>query len=202
MNITSKDTVQVSKGAITTDGEPSQNAQLSATPATHADLAPGYELEYKALRDEVLKRIEFVFQTTTFIMIVAGTFLSVGTQAHIPSVVLLIYPLLAFFLFLHWAYHIDLVLQTGRYIRENIEGVVPGLGWERFLHNTRKTAAGSPLGSIPTAMLILVTQCLAIGLALLKLNTTVIESIMLAVSILSVVATVILAWFVERRLKR
>ncbi|HEY0071757.1 MAG TPA: hypothetical protein VGE04_17475 [Chloroflexia bacterium] len=177
-----------------------QNNNIGMAENTY--LAPGYELEYKALRDEILKRIEFVYQTVTIILIVAGTFLSVGTQPGIPSVLLLIYPVLAFSILINWAYHIDLILQTGRYIRENIENAVPGLGWETYQYTTRKTASGSVLGSLPMGMLVLVTQCLATGLALLKLGTTPIEIIMLVVSLLSIAATAKLTWFVEQKMKR
>ncbi|HVG00546.1 MAG TPA: hypothetical protein VND68_11960 [Chloroflexia bacterium] len=170
--------------------------------AENTNVAPGYELEYKALRDEIIKRIEFIYQTVTIILIVAGTFLSVGTQPTIPSVVLLIYPVLAFLILVNWAYQIDLILQTGRYIRENIERVIPGLGWETYQYTVKKTAAGSPLGSIPTGMLVLATQCLATILALLKLSTTPIEVVMLAISLISIGATVVLTWFVEKKMRR
>lgn len=61
--------------------------------------------EYKALRDEIVKRIEFRYQIINLILIVAGTFLTVGVQASIPASVLLVYPILALFLISGWAHN-------------------------------------------------------------------------------------------------
>jgi hypothetical protein len=168
----------------------------------NGQLSPGYELEYNALRSEILKRIEFNYQIMTFILIVAGTFLSIGTQTGMSSVVLLIYPILAFFLYVQSAYHLDVIIQVGRYIRQNIECSVPGLHWETYLFETKKSHALSPLGNIPAGAIVLVTQVLAVCLAVPKFDSTLIENIMLVVSVVSIIATIVLVWFIETRMKR
>lgn len=54
--------------------------------------------KYKALRDEIVKRLEFRYQIINLTLVVAGTFLTIGVQANMPASVLLVYPLLASFL--------------------------------------------------------------------------------------------------------
>ena len=156
--------------------------------------------EYKALRDEIVKRLEFRYQIINLTLIVAGTFLTIGVQANMPASVLLVYPLLASFLIAAWAYNGVATLRIARYIRESIEQKVAGLEWETFL---KEQAPQLPrpygfLGTISTTGLVLTTQLLTIALALLKGNFTIIETILFACSIGSVIFTLFLLRYTTR----
>lgn len=87
--------------------------------------------EYAALRAEILKRIELQHQLLSLTLVVFGTILSFGLQVHSSSIVLL-YPVLAFFLSSSWTYHGRAVRAIVVYIRDQIEAKILGnnLGWE------------------------------------------------------------------------
>jgi len=142
--------------------------------------------EYKALRAEILKRIEFRYQIINFVLIVSGTFLSVGSQPTISASVLLVYPLLAMFLTFGWVHNGVIIIQTGRYIQENIENRLPSLRWET---DHFKKYPFKRFGRFSTSGLILTTQLLAIALASIKSQFTQMDIFLFAISILSIVST-------------
>lgn len=156
--------------------------------------------EYNALRDEILKRLEFRYQTINLTLIVAGTFLTVGVQANTPPSVLLVYPLLASFLVAAWAYNGAASLRIAQYIRESIEPEVAGLGWETSLKEQapRLHRAYGLLGTVSTSGLTLTTQLLAIALALLKGDLAPIETVLLACAVAAVLSTLFILRYVTR----
>ncbi|MBV6452204.1 MAG: hypothetical protein MHPDNHAH_02959 [Anaerolineales bacterium] len=143
--------------------------------------------EYKALRAEIIKRIEIRYQVINYLLIVSGTFLSVGIQPTISPSILLIYPLLAMFLAYSWAHNGLVIRQIGRYIKENIEQKHPSIQWESS-HN--KDYPFTRLGRISTSGLVLITQVLAIALGIIKLEFTLIESVLLILSVSSILLTI------------
>jgi len=156
--------------------------------------------EYGALRDEIVKRLEFRYQIINLDLVVAGTFLTVGVQANMPASVLLVYPVLASFLIAAWAYNGAATLRIAQYIRESIEPRAAGLGWETYL---RGQAPQLPrpyglLGPISTAGLVLTTQLLAIILALLKGNFATVEVVLTACSVAAVVFTLLVLRYATR----
>lgn len=50
--------------------------------------------EFNALNNEIVKRLEIQYQFIALTLIVAGTFLSLGSQANTTPVVLLVYPII------------------------------------------------------------------------------------------------------------
>lgn len=89
--------------------------------------------EYKALRDEIVKRIELQYQFMYLALIVLGTTLGLGLQARASSLVL-IYPLIAPFLAVAWVFNDYMIRLLGKCIKVRIEsGVGKGnMGWEHF----------------------------------------------------------------------
>src|SRR5689334_19293985 len=67
--------------------------------------------EYNALRSTVIKRLEFRYQILNLILIVAGTFLTIGLQKDNPSSILLVYPILALFLTAIWTHNGIIIAQ-------------------------------------------------------------------------------------------
>jgi hypothetical protein len=148
------------------------------------------EQEYAALRDEVLKRLEFRNQMLSVLLVVAGTFISVGTQAEVSATVLLVYPLLALFLISSWIHNGRALVLIGRYLREEVEKRHSGLGWEKYLKRPQiaKSAYGH-FNNFAMAGLALTTQALATGLATTKLTGNTMENILLVVSLVSTAVT-------------
>jgi hypothetical protein len=96
-------------------------------------------VEYKALRDEILKRIEMRQNILSITLALAAAFLSAGILQRnqsdfIGPSVAFIYPPIAACLALGWAQIDHRIRDIGIYIRDNIEKNTPGLGWEIYLH--------------------------------------------------------------------
>src|SRR5579871_3179802 len=88
--------------------------------------------EYKALRDEMLNRINFRYQLLNLTLIIAGTLLAAGVHADVSAAVLLIYPLLAAFLAAGWVHNGNTIVPLSQYIRDELEAKYSGLGWETY----------------------------------------------------------------------
>lgn len=152
--------------------------------------------EYKALRNEILKRIEFRYQLINIILVVSGTFLSVGVQPNVSVSILLVYPILALFLISGWAYNGVVLKRIGTYIRENLETNLVELRWESYLKE-RKTLLNfsnpfSFLGPLSTSGLVLTTQVLAVVIALLKFKFIATEIVFLICSLVAIILTIII----------
>src|SRR5215218_1606799 len=88
------------------------------------------EIEYASLREESLRRVEGRQQTLSIAMTLAGAFLGIGWGSG--SVALLIYPPLAALLAASWAQNEIRIGHINGYIRDHLEGTIPGLGYERY----------------------------------------------------------------------
>jgi hypothetical protein len=152
--------------------------------------------EYQALRNEILKRLEFRYQLINIIVVVSGTFLSVGIQPNVPTSVLLVYPILALFLISGWVYNGVILTQIGKYIRENIEINIVEFKWESYLKERKtKLNFSNPfgfLGILSTSGLALTTQFLAVGIALLKFKFIPTDIVLLICSFVAIILTLII----------
>jgi hypothetical protein len=148
--------------------------------------------EYNALRDEIIKRLEFRFQILNLIVIVSGTFLTVGVQETVPAAVILIYPSLALFLVISWVHNSFVLKQIGKYIRDHIETRISGFSWET------SGVIDYHFGfwnSISMTGMTLTTQLLAVIIASLKGNFGTIEVFLLVCSFISIGITLFLLVF-------
>lgn len=78
------------------------------------------EAEYKALRDEIVKRIELRQHIVIAAVTIAGVFLGIGVQWN-NTMVVMIYPFIAAFLAVAWAHHDIDIGKLGKFIRVNME---------------------------------------------------------------------------------
>ncbi len=155
--------------------------------------------EYQALREEILKRVELRYQLLNILMTAAAGFLAFGSQEQIPSTVLLVYPLMALFLTAGWVHNGHTIEHIAGYLREQMEQVVPGLHWETYVEQRiHRKSPFRQLGTVATSGLVLTTQLLAIGLALLKFTWTEIEVVLWVASVLAFILTFILFGFTLR----
>jgi len=155
--------------------------------------------EYASLRNEILRRIDIRHQIVSLHLVVAGTFLTVGAQPDIPAVVLLVYPVLTMFIAASWARNDSRIKYIGAYIRDYVELLTKNVLWET--HRLEKAAKPgflwlSRLRIFSTMGLFLVTQILALGLAVSKLVYSPEEIVLL---VLDVVAIVITTYFMLLR---
>ena len=104
------------------------------TDASMAALPIGLDLEYKALRDEILLRINLRQQLTWYALTLSGVLVGFGIQS--PRVAL-VYPPLAFFLALAWMHNDQRVQNLSTYVRKHLEKHFVTAGWETLLKERR-----------------------------------------------------------------
>lgn len=151
--------------------------------------------EYKALRDEILKRKETQHQFASFALIALSTVIAFGLQTKNATLILL-YPILAMFLAIAWANQDRSVMLIGAYIRSRIEPKVgkDNMGWEHFVYayySKAEKRVGS-LNILAMRGIFLATELLAIfvGLSIVAFNTIIV--LIFAADIVSILMTIIL----------
>jgi hypothetical protein len=151
--------------------------------------------EYKALRDEILKRKETQHQFASFALIALSTVIAFGLQTKNATLILL-YPILAMFLAIAWANQDRSVMLIAAYIRSRIEPKVgeDNMGWEHFVyayHSKAEKRVGS-LNILAMRGIFLATGLLAmvVGLSIATFSTTI--ALIFAVDIVSILITIII----------
>jgi hypothetical protein len=152
----------------------------------------GIQMEYKALRDESLKRIELRQQLATITLTLAGVFLGVGLNTN---QVALLYPPLATFLAFGWSQNDIRIRDIGVFIREHYESTIPGLQWETFLAKQRQTEKSPSTTWLRKVVLshggiFLFSQIMAIGIGLSKFSFTPVEQVLLGIDLVFVIPVV------------
>jgi len=156
----------------------------------------GFEVEYRALRDESLKRIELRQQTVSIALTIAGVFLGVGIGTR---AVALVYPPLAFALAIGWLQNDLRIKEIGDYIRLNLESRTPNLHWETTMHARRTDRPYWRAVVMSHAGAILMAQVIAIGVGVSTIYGSPIEAgeiALLVVDVLSALA--VLLWIIPK----
>ena len=124
--------------------------------------------EYRELRGEILKRSELQHQLISIALVAFGALAAVGLR-DTPAA-LLAYPMLVLFLSMAWSYHDIQIAQLGIYIRYRIEERLIGgnLGWEHARLSDRASRQIGSLVKAATRGILWGSECLAVGLYLLK----------------------------------
>ena len=141
--------------------------------------------EYVSLREEILKRMDIRNHLLTFTLIVSGAILSYGSTPNASILVLLIYPILAFFLALGWMHSDVRAGEIGRYIKTNIECKLNGIGWENYISEIKakqkeqKKTFFIKATEISASGVFLVTEIVSIVLAIPKMKTLLQDPILL-----------------------
>ena len=157
------------------------------------------EVEYKSLREEVLKRIESRQQTISVALTLAGAFLGLGWNAG--AVVILIYPLIALLLAVGWAQNEVFIMQINAYIRDHLEGEQSGLGWQRFSKQgmSELRVFGWPLEILAIGGIFILTQIMAVGLGSFRFTNSLPEWLLMILALAAIVAMVMLLGYMRRR---
>jgi hypothetical protein len=158
----------------------------------------GAEMEYSALRDEMLRRVDQRQQVLSVTLTLAGAFLGIGWGSG--SVALLIYPPLAALLAAAWSQNEVQISRINLYIREQIEGVIPGLGYGRFNReqNMRSRLGAWPVDILAIGGVFLVTQLMAVGLSMFHFGGALVEWLLIGLAIVSIIGLVRLLDYVRR----
>jgi hypothetical protein len=149
--------------------------------------------EYNTLRDETLKRVEFRNQISTYTLTFAAGMFTLGLGRDAYREALLVYPIIAFFFSVSFAYNSLMLIEIGAYIR-TLEGVSLGRsGWAAHLKD--RYSLIEPFEVVATSGLFLGTQALAIGLFLRGVPQaqprSPLDSVLVSVSVAAFVLTVL-----------
>jgi hypothetical protein len=158
--------------------------------------------EYTALRDEIIKRQETRFQLVSLTLIIAGTIFSFGTKDDISVIVLLIYPILGFFLALISVHNQMSLAEISRYLKEKIEDKLLSMGWEK---NIRQLQSNNPKNfftrtkKIPVWGVFIVTEIVAFFLAIPRIDFKNAVDLIQELLLLSIdIAAIILTTYIFR----
>ncbi len=156
------------------------------------------QMEYNTLREEMIKRIDSRQQMVSITLTLAGAFLGIGWGGG--PVVMLIYPLIALCLAVGWAQNEIRISQIGQYIRERLEGALPGLGWEAYRQHRQNSAGMWFIRMFSVGGIFLVTQVMALSLSVFqKWQNGILEWALAGVDIFAVVITLALLEVVRRQ---
>ncbi|MGI0493006.1 hypothetical protein ACN4EG_14585 [Alkalinema pantanalense CENA528] len=158
------------------------------SPSNDIDSATFALNEFNALNNEIVKRLEIQYQFIALALIVAGTFLSLGSQTNTTPVVLLVYPIITLFLAVGWQQNAIVIRQLGLYIRDRIESRVAGGGWENY-RKSMSPIFQRNLATLFTRGTFIGTQVVAIIIALPRLKFSGLEIVMLAIDVIAVMIT-------------
>lgn len=157
------------------------------------------EMEYVALREELLGRIAARQQVLSITLTLAGAFLGVGWNTS--AIVMMLYPPMALMLAAGWAQNEIKISQLSSYIRDHLEPQIPGLGWERYTRQ-RSGKSGWTLDILSAAAIFVLTQLVAIGLGYYQTANgfaVLINWVMLGVDVLAVAAMFWLVNYVREK---
>lgn len=159
-------------------------------------------LEYQALREEIVSRIELRSQTIFGVITLAGVLYSFGLS---NSAVAFVYPIISLFLAASWAQNDISIKLTGKYIHDEIEPKLPDLKWQtwRAAYTGKSTLVfGLRLTSLSATGVFIITQAVAllIGFARFQAFST-LEWIAGGLSVAFVVITIGLMSEYRKRIK-
>ncbi|MFN8598268.1 MAG: hypothetical protein U0559_19060 [Anaerolineae bacterium] len=167
-------------------------------------LPPGMEIEYTALRWEILSRIELRNQIMLATLTLAGVMLSFGVN---NSSIAFVFPIIATFLATAWLQHDVRIGELSNYINEHIEDRLPdGMGWENYRASRPRKGTrvfGLRLAVLSAGGVFVVIQIVALFIGFSKFDTfTTAEWIFGIISALFVVLTMGVISTSHRRPKR
>lgn len=159
--------------------------------ADNHPLPAGMEMEYTALRWEILSRIELRNQIMLATLTLAGVMLSFGVS---NASIAFVFPIIATFLATAWLQHDVRVGEISSYIHEHIEHKLPGMGWEGYrAHRSRKSTRllGIRLSVLSAGGVFIVIQGVALFIGFSRFSAlTVPEWIFGAISALFMLLTI------------
>ena len=148
-------------------------------------------VEYKALRDEILRRIVLKHQLFALALIGIGSFLPFSIQiTGIPSIVLT-YPILAMFIATAWYHNEVRIRQTARYVKAIEAKFFKGkIGWEHIRQSEIEGENKFGSHSMWAARGIFIgTQVIALILGWIKTSYPTEDIVLLAIDVVAIIIT-------------
>jgi len=145
------------------------------------------DIQYNAVREEILARIKLRQQLLFFSLALAGALLALLEKL---SIVVFLYPILSMFLSLSWVQNDHRIADIGRYIRKYLED---DSGWETYVHKnrSRKSLSAWRLITLSNIGSIVTAQIVSIGFAF-SFISSVSHRLLFALDIISLIVVIIL----------
>jgi len=155
--------------------------------------------EYKALRDEILRRLDYRYQIINFALVTVTAILAVGLQQIGSQTVLLIYPLLGTFFANAWADNILAIVCLAAYIKDKYEDQRKGygIGWETYLAEEHPIPGYAPgkLGHFYSVGIFVATEAITLGLGITRNTGKPEELILIGLGLIAFVYTAYLMFY-------
>lgn len=164
-------------------------------------ISPGLEMQYRAVKDEILKRIELRHQIIVLCLRIAGIILGLGIT---NAAVALTYAPLATFLAAGWVHNNLRIRQLSRYVSSHIESALPGGGWDtyRIKIDAETHFFGWSLEILSASGLFVITEMITIVIGVVNFKYTPSEWFLLVVDIISFIWLVALIIDYRRQHRR
>jgi hypothetical protein len=148
--------------------------------------------QFEALREEILKDMDAQNQLIGLTLLIAGTFLSLGTQQSVAESTLMVYPLLAVFLAALWSDKQVGIVRIGTYIRDRFDSYVDEQWrWETYVAKVYQNMRTSR-NVWGVRGLFMVTQTLALVLALTRFHSTLVDEVGAGIDLIAIGVTFML----------
>lgn len=108
--------------------------------------------QYRSLREEIIQRVQARQQMWYVLLLMAGTFLTIGVQPGIAAWTVLLYPILALFFAANWSHNNTRIDQITWYIQQEIEELFHLPGWETYRTRHFRRKRRSERQSLPLAI--------------------------------------------------
>ena len=158
--------------------------------------------EYKMLRNDIQQRINFRFQLFNLLLVALAAILSIGLEKKNPDM-LLVYPILSFFLTMSWIHQSVVMVKLARYLRDELEPKIPGLVWESYIQKDfKRFSSFSFIGMFANSGFILFSQALTLSLAFISIEVW--NTFTVFLGIVACISTLLTLFFliVYSRMKR
>ncbi len=119
-------------------------------------------VEYKALRDEIVKRIELRQHVIIAAVTIAGVLLSIGVRWQ-NTMVVMMYPSIATLLAIAWVHHDKAIGAMGKFILKRVEDRLGHDGWQSKKQEDRE-AGKRRFAPMAHCGIIALTQAMAIAI--------------------------------------
>jgi len=157
--------------------------------------------QYHSLREEIIQRVQARQQMWYVLLLVAGTFLTIGVQPGIAAWTILLYPLIALFFSVNWAHNDTRIDQITWYIHHEVEKPLQFIGWETYRTQKFRRKRGIEQHSHPLALVpglltfsargvFLTTQLLSTGIGIMRLVQSGMIALALPSLLIDLIATI------------
>ncbi|MBO0790312.1 MAG: hypothetical protein J2P36_05110, partial [Ktedonobacteraceae bacterium] len=160
--------------------------------------------EYRALREEIIKRVGARQGMWSTLLVLSGTLLTVGVQPELSAWTAALYPLISLCLALNWSHNDLRITQLTWYIHQQVERPLGLVGWESYRARAARQrrhllANTSGFHSYAAQGVFAITQLLASGIGVTRLAQSGQVGLAVLAGIVDLAATILTGYVLRER---